>query len=83
MLANDPAVVRYLETVEFTRGLLALAADDYRLARHDPRHWDLPTVRARFDEAQREHARAVRLDIGFQHWDPSVPQWTNRRAGAS
>lgn len=76
MLANDPAVVRYLETVVFTQGVLRLAAEDYRMAQHDPRHWDVPAVKARLDEAQREHSRAIRLDIGFQHWEPSEPQWS-------
>lgn len=71
MLANDPAVVRYLETVVFTRGLLALAADDYRMAQHDPRHWDGPTIKARYDEAQRAYAKAVRLDLSAQAYQPS------------
>lgn len=71
MLDNDPAVVRYLETVEFTRGLLKLAADDHRLMTHDPRHWDGPAVKARFDEAQRAYARAVRADLAAQAWAPT------------
>lgn len=71
MLDNDPAVVRYLETVEFTRGLLELAADDFRMMTHDPRHWDGPAVKGRFDQAQREHAKAVRADISAQAWAPT------------